>query len=46
MTNLELKEAEELDEFLHTHERAHFLQSPEWARVKSRVGTRNDNSKR
>jgi len=35
MTELSKKEADELDEFLHTHPRAHFLQSPEWARVKT-----------
>jgi len=35
MTKLAKKEADELDEFLHSHPRAHFLQSPEWAKVKS-----------
>ena len=29
------KERKEIEEFITKHERAHFLQSPEWAKVKS-----------
>ena len=29
------KERKKIEEFITKHERAHFLQSPEWAKVKS-----------
>ena len=35
ITDLSEKELTELNEFLETHPKSHFMQSPEWAKVKT-----------